>query len=231
MMMKRILITTGAGLALCLGALAGPADEQRLSELEARAREQSERAEEKIHHLEEAARHLEAIGMADDAARLRDQAALRRTDHRKRLAELEQLIRREAEIRRQRELAGLVQEAIDQLKDEWRDGPPSGHPPVHGNDDADEGARAEAHRRQTLQTWQRIKDAARGERPLPPQAGDPAGDPDPSPPRHHDAPTKPLAETAPHAGRPIQGESESQAAVLEQILRTLQRIERKMEGK
>lgn len=231
MMMKRILITTGAVLALCLGVLAGPADEQRLSELESRVREQSERAEEKIHHLEEAARHLEAIGMADEAARFRDQAALRRTDHRKRLAELEELIRREAEIRRQRELARLVQAAVDQLKGEWQDGSSSRHPSNHRNDDPDEGARAEAHRLQTLQTWQRIKDAARGEHPRLLPAGSPADHPDPSPPRKKTPPIEPLAKTAPPAGRPGDRERVSQETVLEQILRTLQRIERKMEKK
>lgn len=210
-----ILIAAGTSLTLAFTTLAEPAGESIHPRPETRSREQSERAEQKIHHLEEAARHLDAAGMGDEADRLRDQATLRRTDLRKRLAELERLENREAGERRQREINALVEAAVTQLRKELRTAPESRQESQAAPATDHETARATEYRRQTLENWARIKEAARADRPMAPRDLVRPQDrrPDQSVPRR------------PAPGAPA---TNSHEAVLQQILQTLQRIEAKL---
>lgn len=234
MTVRIVLITTVASLVFVLGAPAEPGSEDRLAQLETQAHEQSERAAEQIQHLEEAARHLEAAGFESEAARAREHAVLLHTDLRNRLAEFEALQERRAGEERQRELQKLVEKAMEQLTEELRrelgtklEARPKGPRPP---EQAEENARAEAHRLMTLRNWERIREAARGELPRQPDAGDLEIAPE-------DLPTPPGLTIEPPRPPEIEARDEpdhsreagvDHGAVLRQILQTLQRIERRL---
>jgi hypothetical protein len=168
--------------------------------------------EARIEHLENAARHLAEAGMTDESTRLRVQAAALRRDHRQgQIADLEAMIEALRNDNR------ILRERIAELEAKAHTRTATPEAPA----DLDHLA-AEAHRKQTEETWAAIKRAARGARPLPaapPDQALPLEPPRPLPPGVKEGETPAVRDEKPPRDEPDDRD------LLKEILRTLQRIE------
>lgn len=163
--------------------------------------------EAKIERLESAARQLAEAGMMEDSVRLRVQAAAMRRDSQRHQPEIVEL---EATIEALRNENRMLQQRLEELEADAQARAAKTATPATIDQLA-----AEAHRRQTEETWARIKRAARGDHT-----------PAPVDQEHQLLPPRPIP--LPSLTEQVSHPTARDLAILQDILRTLQRIEEKL---